>query len=212
MKKCLFLILELERDEETGPLYQIVSVILCCTLNDLLIILEFIALQNIACDVIFEGIIINRLLISFCVILYRAHSVWGHRPFIYAPKGLKIVLIVRFFILIKLIILGSISLCMFDVVQSWWSLTFSFVIINLLDLILTYNVTSLPNQLWLLNSSLLHSENFFHADTFHINFHWAEYKITSTSLQILMGFFADENFAWRALWANSCCLINCRSN
>ena len=54
MQKGLLLIFELKRDQETRSFDQVVSIILCCTLDDLLVIFQFVGLQYVASNIIFE--------------------------------------------------------------------------------------------------------------------------------------------------------------
>ena len=90
MQEGLLLVPQLETDQETRSLNQVVSVILSRTLDNLLVILQLIGLQDVTSFVVIEGVIVQRLLlISIRVILERAHAVRGHRTFIHAPESLK---------------------------------------------------------------------------------------------------------------------------
>jgi len=58
MQEGLLLVPQLETDQETRSLNQVVSVILSRTLDNLLVILQLIGLQDVTSFVVIEGVII----------------------------------------------------------------------------------------------------------------------------------------------------------
>jgi len=69
VQECLLLVFEFERNEETRSFNQVVPVVLSSTFDDGLVIFKLVSLQNVSSHIIFEGIVIDALLLAFCIIL-----------------------------------------------------------------------------------------------------------------------------------------------
>ena len=89
MQESLLLILQLKRNQEAGPLHQVVPVILCSTFYNRLIVFELVSLQDVSTDIIFKRVIIYTFLLALSVVLNRTHSIARHRSFINRSERLK---------------------------------------------------------------------------------------------------------------------------
>ena len=70
----------------------------------------------------------------------------------------------------------------------------------------------MTDELGLLDTALLHSENFFLTDSFHVNLHGSKDKVTGALLQRHVGLFTNQDLVHWALRAHSSRLIDSGSN
>jgi pheromone shutdown protein TraB len=120
VQKCLFLVLELERDKEARSLHKVVSIVLSGTLHDLLVILKLVDLQDVSSNVVFERIIIKGLLLALGVVLHRAHTVRRQRALFNTTECLShalgtTLILIR---LVELVGIRSIALAVLNTVLS----------------------------------------------------------------------------------------------
>ena len=141
------------------------------TLHDSFIILQLIGLENVTSHIIIKRVIIDALLLAFSIILDRAHSVGCHRAFFDRSESFQVVLNILVVILIIPVIESSITLFVLSILWCVILPTLRAKILSVFSLILSDELSALTYKFALLDSSLLHSKDFFKTNAFHVCFH-----------------------------------------